>query len=227
MTQEEFCRVVAQTTSTLSTTFNAGLTEQMSLEKQDEHFSSPSASGQMLGVMLSDNSLLSKLEQVAIFMNLAIPGITNIPKGLSSEINPRQVPPEYFTVRRFKPVTYSTTGNFVLNSTSKFRTVNSKFQLLNSDIFIIGASVPIRLDTAWYRAPELLVGDTSYGFAVDIWAIGCVHAELILGEPLWPGKSDIDQLHLIRLTLGQLIPKHLNVFKNNQYFAEFLVMNII
>lgn len=39
------------------------------------------------------------------------------------------------------------------------------------------------------------------------------------GEPLWPGKSDVDQLHLIRLTLGQLIPKHLTIFRNNQYFA--------
>lgn len=36
--------------------------------------------------------------------------------------------------------------------------------------------------TRWYRAPELLVGDTSYGTAVDIWAIGCVHAELIRGK---------------------------------------------
>lgn len=50
-------------------------------------------------------------------------------------------------------------------------------------------------------------------------AIGCVHAELVRGEPLWPGKTDVDQLHLIRLTLGQLIPKHLTIFRNNQYFA--------
>lgn len=58
--------------------------------------------------------------------------------------------------------------------------------------------------TRWYRAPELLVGDTHYGPAVDIWAIGCVMAELILGEALWPGRSDLDQLYLIKKTLGKI-----------------------
>jgi len=56
--------------------------------------------------------------------------------------------------------------------------------------------------TRWYRAPELLVGDTQYGPPVDTWAIGCVYAELMTGQPLWPGRSDVDQLYLIRKTLG-------------------------
>jgi len=47
-----------------------------------------------------------------------------------------------------------------------------------------------------------LVGDTQYGPPVDVWAIGCVFAELLTGEALWPGKSDVDQLHLIQKTLG-------------------------
>uniref|UniRef100_A0A2D4MH72 mitogen-activated protein kinase n=1 Tax=Micrurus spixii TaxID=129469 RepID=A0A2D4MH72_9SAUR len=57
--------------------------------------------------------------------------------------------------------------------------------------------------TRWYRSPELLVGDTQYGPPVDVWAIGCVFAELLSGIPLWPGKSDVDQLYLIRRTLGK------------------------
>lgn len=57
--------------------------------------------------------------------------------------------------------------------------------------------------TRWYRSPELLVGDTQYGPPVDVWAIGCVFAELLSGLPLWPGKSDVDQLYLIRRTLGE------------------------
>jgi cyclin-dependent kinase-like len=61
--------------------------------------------------------------------------------------------------------------------------------------------------TRWYRSPELLVGDTQYGPPVDIWAIGCVYAELMTGQPLWPGRSDVDQLYLIRKTLGkQFLP---------------------
>lgn len=34
--------------------------------------------------------------------------------------------------------------------------------------------------TRWYRAPELLVGDTQYGTPVDVWAIGCVYAGNII-----------------------------------------------
>uniref|UniRef100_A0A0K0DE39 cyclin-dependent kinase n=1 Tax=Angiostrongylus cantonensis TaxID=6313 RepID=A0A0K0DE39_ANGCA len=62
--------------------------------------------------------------------------------------------------------------------------------------------------TRWYRSPELLVGDTIYGSAVDIWAAGCVLAELITGEALWPGRSDIDQLYLIRKTIVTRSPPH-------------------
>ncbi|KAK9497114.1 hypothetical protein O3M35_004490 [Rhynocoris fuscipes] len=72
--------------------------------------------------------------------------------------------------------------------------------------------------TRWYRAPELLVGDTLYGSAVDIWATGCVFAELLRGEALWPGKSDVDQLYLIRKTLGDLIPRHMHIFRTNEFF---------
>ncbi|XP_041131646.1 cyclin-dependent kinase-like 1 [Polyodon spathula] len=73
--------------------------------------------------------------------------------------------------------------------------------------------------TRWYRAPELLVGDTQYGPPVDVWAIGCVFAELLSGVPLWPGKSDVDQLYLIRKTLGDLIPRHQQAFSTNQFFS--------
>lgn len=72
--------------------------------------------------------------------------------------------------------------------------------------------------TRWYRSPELLVGDTQYGPPVDIWAIGCVFYELITGQPLWPGRSDVDQLYLIRKTLGDLLPRHMQVFSTNSFF---------
>lgn len=65
-----------------------------------------------------------------------------------------------------------------------------------------GATYTEYVATRWYRAPELLVGDTQYGPSVDIWATGCVCAELFTGQPLWPGKSDMDQLHMIVRTLG-------------------------
>ena len=39
----------------------------------------------------------------------------------------------------------------------------------------------------WYRAPELLFGASYYTEAVDVWAVGCVFAELLLRRPLFPG----------------------------------------
>ncbi|XP_014356017.1 cyclin-dependent kinase-like 1 isoform X3 [Papilio machaon] len=81
-----------------------------------------------------------------------------------------------------------------------------------------GESYTDYVATRWYRAPELLVGDTMYGPPVDVWAIGCVFAELVSGEALWPGKSDLDQLHLIRCTLGDLLPRHMTIFSQNTFF---------
>lgn len=71
--------------------------------------------------------------------------------------------------------------------------------------------------TRWYRAPELLVGDTQYGPPVDVWAIGCVFAELLSGIPLWPGKSDMDQLYLIRKTQGEVIPADQSAMGGTDY----------
>lgn len=77
--------------------------------------------------------------------------------------------------------------------------------------------------TRWYRAPELLVGDVYYSFPVDVWAIGCVFAELISGQPLWPGRSDLDQLYLIRKTLGDLTENQKKIFKANQFYRGLTI----
>jgi cell division cycle 2-like protein len=56
--------------------------------------------------------------------------------------------------------------------------------------------------TLWYRAPELLLGETRYGSAVDMWAMGCVFAELLRKKELFAGTSDLNQLHCIFSVLG-------------------------
>ena len=62
--------------------------------------------------------------------------------------------------------------------------------------------------TRWYRAPELLVGDRGYGPGVDVWALGCMAAEMQSGRPLFPGDSDADQLARVLAAVGPLIPEH-------------------
>jgi cell division cycle 2-like protein len=63
--------------------------------------------------------------------------------------------------------------------------------------------------TLWYRAPEVLLGGVrkqrsfAYDAAVDLWSVGCVMAELFTGQPLFPGKTELDQLDLIFKALGR------------------------
>lgn len=73
--------------------------------------------------------------------------------------------------------------------------------------------------TRWYRAPELLLGDTKYSKSVDIWAIGCIMGELIDGQPVFPGESEIDQLYLIQKVLGSLPKRHMELFATNPRFS--------
>ncbi|XP_057461627.1 probable serine/threonine-protein kinase At1g54610 [Actinidia eriantha] len=54
-----------------------------------------------------------------------------------------------------------------------------------------------RVVTLWYRPPELLLGATYYGTAVDLWSTGCILAELYAGKPIMPGRTEVEQLHKI------------------------------
>ncbi|KAM4114896.1 hypothetical protein ACJW30_04G104900 [Castanea mollissima] len=54
-----------------------------------------------------------------------------------------------------------------------------------------------RVVTLWYRPPELLLGSTDYGASVDLWSVGCVFAELLLGKPILQGRTEVEQLHKI------------------------------
>ncbi|EDO33152.1 predicted protein [Nematostella vectensis] len=56
--------------------------------------------------------------------------------------------------------------------------------------------------TRWYRPPELLFGARIYGTGVDMWAEGCILAELLLRVPFLPGATDLDQLSRTFQTLG-------------------------
>ena len=60
-----------------------------------------------------------------------------------------------------------------------------------------------KVQTLWYRAPELLLGVESYSTSIDMWAVGCIFGELLLGRPLMPGKTDIHQIQLIYELLGE------------------------
>ncbi|XP_019169005.1 PREDICTED: shaggy-related protein kinase kappa-like [Ipomoea nil] len=70
-----------------------------------------------------------------------------------------------------------------------------------------------------YRAPELIFGATEYTTAIDIWSTGCVMAELLLGQPLFPGESGVDQLVEIIKVLGTPTREEMKCMNPN--YTEF------
>mmetsp|Transcript_14825 Transcript_14825/g.16773 ORF Transcript_14825/g.16773 Transcript_14825/m.16773 type:complete len:434 (+) Transcript_14825:290-1591(+) len=71
------------------------------------------------------------------------------------------------------------------------------------------------VETRWYRAPELLLMSThrrrdgrEYGKEIDLWAVGCVLAELLNRRPMFQGDDVWEQMYLIAKAVGP-IPKHM------------------
>uniref|UniRef100_A0A8D3ALU7 non-specific serine/threonine protein kinase n=1 Tax=Scophthalmus maximus TaxID=52904 RepID=A0A8D3ALU7_SCOMX len=60
------------------------------------------------------------------------------------------------------------------------------------------------VSTRWYRAPEVLLKSSSYSSPIDIWAVGCITAELYTLRPLFPGNSEVDEIFKICQVLGTL-----------------------
>lgn len=70
----------------------------------------------------------------------------------------------------------------------------------------------------YYRAPELIFGATQYTNQIDVWSMGCVIAELVLGRPLFPGASPSDQLVEIIKILGT--PSKDDIFSMNPQYKD-------
>ncbi|XP_020253554.1 probable serine/threonine-protein kinase At1g54610 [Asparagus officinalis] len=85
-----------------------------------------------------------------------------------------------------------------------------------------------RVVTLWYRPPELLLGATYYGVGVDLWSAGCILAELLVGKPILPGRTEVEQLHRIFKLCGSPSEKywkksklhHATMFKPQQPYKR-------
>jgi serine/threonine protein kinase len=71
-----------------------------------------------------------------------------------------------------------------------------------------GREMTAYVSTRWYRAPEVILGVAAYDEKVDIFAAGCVLAEMVLGSPLFPGSCSKDQLLRIIALVGSPSPEH-------------------
>eukprot|EP01017_Pseudomicrothorax_dubius_P037585 TRINITY_DN5528_c0_g1_i2.p1 TRINITY_DN5528_c0_g1~~TRINITY_DN5528_c0_g1_i2.p1 ORF type:complete len:262 (+),score=32.69 TRINITY_DN5528_c0_g1_i2:322-1107(+) len=76
----------------------------------------------------------------------------------------------------------------------------------------------------YYRAPELFLGCTRYSDSIDIWSVGCVVAEMLIGTPLFSGETITDQLVEIIRILGVPTPEELKIC--NPLYEDFKFPNV-
>ena len=67
--------------------------------------------------------------------------------------------------------------------------------------------------TRWYRAPEIMLNARGYTIAIDVWSVGCILAEMLTNQPLFPGQHYLEQLNLIFNFLGSPTTADLNEIK--------------
>jgi serine/threonine protein kinase len=73
----------------------------------------------------------------------------------------------------------------------------------------------------YYRAPELIFGSADYSTTIDIWSYGCVVSELLLGSPIFPGGTGVDQIVEIVKILGTPTKDELKSMNPNYQAFKF------
>ncbi|XP_062987352.1 mitogen-activated protein kinase 15 isoform X2 [Elgaria multicarinata webbii] len=69
--------------------------------------------------------------------------------------------------------------------------------------------------TRWYRAPEILLASHSYTKGVDMWSVGCILGEMLLGKPLFPGTSTVNQIEQILRVIPPPSPEDVAAFRSD------------
>ena len=76
--------------------------------------------------------------------------------------------------------------------------------------------------TRWYRAPEIMLGYSTYDYAIDVWSLGCIFGEILGREALLPGGDYVEQLKLISALLGSPTEDDL-WYVSNRNAREFMM----
>ncbi|KAI8976091.1 kinase-like domain-containing protein [Pilobolus umbonatus] len=88
----------------------------------------------------------------------------------------------------------------------------------SAKVLVSGEQNVAYICSRYYRAPELIFGASCYTTSIDIWSSACVMGELLLGQPLFPGESGIDQLVEIIKVLGT--PSKEQILTMNPSYTE-------
>ncbi|KAJ7597192.1 Pkinase-domain-containing protein [Mycena floridula] len=93
------------------------------------------------------------------------------------------------------------TSNLLMNNRGTIKVADFGLARRYGDPVGVGGMTQLVV-TLWYRAPEILLGATKYSTAVDMWSVGCIFAELLLKEPLFQAKAELELLSMIFKLLG-------------------------
>jgi len=93
------------------------------------------------------------------------------------------------------------TSNLLMNNRGTIKVADFGLARRYGDPVGVGGLTQLVV-TLWYRAPEILLGATTYSTAIDMWSVGCIFAELLLKEPLFQAKGEIELLSMIFKLLG-------------------------
>ncbi|KAI0662716.1 Pkinase-domain-containing protein [Cubamyces menziesii] len=93
------------------------------------------------------------------------------------------------------------TSNLLMNNRGTIKVADFGLARRYGDPVGVGGLTQLVV-TLWYRAPEILLGATTYSTAVDMWSVGCIFAELLLNEPLFQAKGEIEMISMIFKLLG-------------------------
>jgi len=93
------------------------------------------------------------------------------------------------------------TSNLLMNNRGTIKVADFGLARRYGDPIGLGGMTQLVV-TLWYRAPELLLGATTYTTAIDMWSVGCIFGELLLKEPIFQAKGELELISMIFKLLG-------------------------
>jgi len=93
------------------------------------------------------------------------------------------------------------TSNLLMNNRGTIKVADFGLARRYGDPVGVGGVTQLVV-TLWYRAPEILLGAKTYTTSVDMWSVGCIFAELLLKDPLFQAKGEIELIDMIFKLLG-------------------------
>lgn len=107
-------------------------------------------------------------------------------------------------------------SNLLLNSNCDLKICDFGLARVSDPTEVQEGQLTEYVATRWYRAPEIMLNARGYSKAIDVWSVGCILAEMLTNQPLFPGQHYLEQLNLIFNFLGSPSQADLNEIRTDR-----------